>query len=192
MKLSNLTQEIQSAQSTIFNMVKSFEEETQLKKMAHSKTANDYQKKIGELVKKIRSQSVDLDVLMNLGERVQHHLTDLTTQKVQLEMELYKLVSVEKQIKLIGSDSLATFRESGEMIRHKKHLLLDVEEKLAAALKENVLLRTRIQGAEKEKMKNNLNLTQLRIDLGGLEREFAAELQKSADTVHLEVLKREQ
>lgn len=189
-----MAKEIQLAQSTIFNTVKSSKEEARLMQLARSKSANDLRKTMEDLIKKDRGQSVELVVLMELGERYQQQLTNLTTQKIQLELELHNLrqVSAKKRIKLesFGSDSSAAFGESGERIRQKKHILSDVKQKIAAILKEDALLSARIQGVEKNKIENNANLAQMRIDLESLEKEPTGP-PSSTVAVHLEDLKRE-
>ncbi len=176
--------------------MKSFQEEARQMRMARSKSANDLRARMEQFVKKDRRQSVELVVLMELSERYQQQLTDLMTQKIQLELELHNLrqVSAEKRIKLepFGSDSVAAFEESGERIRQKKHLLFDVKQKIAVILKEDALLSVRIRGKEKHKTKNNVNLKQMQNDLESLEREPANGSPPVSACLELEAIKRDQ
>jgi len=125
---------------------------------------------------------------MKLEKSFQQQLTDLNAQQIQLEQELREYSKKRIKLEPSGLDSSAG---SSERNRPKKQLLSGIKERLTAILKEETLLSARILGIETGKKETAQNLTQMKVDLGSLERGPASR-SPTGIAVQLDALKREQ
>lgn len=155
------------------NTKKSFKEKVRVMQMARSKSIIDLLKKIEKLEKEDRAHFAQLILLEEQGQNFQSQLKDYTAQKIQLELEITYLKNalVDKIIKLEPCSSASTtdFEEIREKIQHKKHLLENIKEKLAAIQKEDDHRSARTLRSEKEKIENIQNLAKLRTDLASFD-----------------------
>jgi len=177
---SNIVQEIQRASERITDMKKSLEDEAQELQMCRSRAANDLRKKIEEIEKDFRSQSVHLVVLKEQSERFQQKLNDLRSQKIQLEKDIINLMrpgsvgKIKLKIKLKPIASESSSVDFGEEIRKKKHLLKVAKEKIHVIQREDTDWAARIRGVEEEMGENTLKLEKMRDDLKSLPGNWSA------------------
>ena len=160
------------------------------KKISAARVKSDQlRKKIEEIEMKDRSLSAKRAFLLELKERVQQQITELTGQENQLEQELMngeKEAPVNKKSK---PDSFIC--DSSEGIQQER-LLSDVKIKLTLIVEEDKELLARIQDVEKELAEKGRNLSEIRAELDSLNTDNAATGEPSPSFVQLKALKREQ
>ena len=132
-ELSEFEHEIQSANSTIIQTEMLIKEEARMMQFARSRTADDLRKKVEELERKERGQSMRLVALMEHYGRFLKQQTYLMDETFKLETELNRLrefLCTRMRLDGFSSDLSAAYRGVEELIEQKKHLLSEVKEKL--------------------------------------------------------------
>ena len=160
--------EIQSANSTIIQMEMLIKEEARMMQFARSRTADDLRKKVEELERKERGQSMRLVALMEHYGRFLKQQTDLMDETFKLETELNRLrefLCTRMRLDGFSSDLSAAYRGVEELIEQKKHLLSEVKEKLTTFTNNEPQIEVQIREAEKKKIQRTRNLAKLRDDL---------------------------
>ena len=193
MEMEKLVADIRAGHEALVNKSNALKEEDDRPSMLMSpaKQADEIRYNINQLEMKDRGESLELAVLMEFKESSQQRLKELTSQKIQLEVELAPLheVSNNKKIKLEPSTSKPC--EIEELIRQKETLLEDVKIKLVDILKEDNNFTARIDVVEGELAENARKLVQMRVHLDILTNNPTDGL-PSASSIQMKTLKMEQ
>ena len=187
--------EIQSANSTIIQTEMLIKEEARMMQFARSRTADDLRKKVEELERKERGQSMRLVALMEHYGRFLKQQTDLMDETFKLETELNRLrefLCTRMRLDGFSSDLSAAYRGVEELIEQKKHLLSEVKEKLTTFTNNEPQIEVQIREAEKKKIQRTRNLAKLRDDLELFLNVNPSTGSPNSIGIYLEDLRREQ
>jgi len=192
-----IAKEIKEAQVTLWKKEKSLKEDVGKLRESRAKKLAKFREMVEELELKDRGLAIERRVYLDQKKDVDKQLTDLTTEKIQLERELAKLKgsSVNKEwIKLepSGSQSSAAVSGNRDSILEKETRLCKVQEELLEILKRDTYLSGRMVVVEQTIAETIKTLLEVRTDYNSLKDDPSAAGTSSFIVDQLKTLKEQQ
>ena len=175
-----LAKEIKEAQVTLWKKEKSLKEDVWQLRESRAKKLEKIREMVEQLELKDRGLAIERRVYLDQEKEIDKQLTDLTTEKIQLERELAKLKGspVNKEwVKLepSGSHSTAAISGNREAILQKETRLCKLKKELFENLERGSYLNGKILVVEETIAKTVKTLLEVRTDYNSLKDDPSAD-----------------
>ena len=192
-----LAKEIKEAQVTLWTKEKSLKEDVRKMRESRAKKLDKFREMVEQLELKDRGLAIERRVYLDQEKEIDKQLTDLTTEKIQLERELAKLKGspVNKEwVKLepSGSHSTAAISGNREAILQKETRLCKLKKELFENLERGSYLNGKILVVEETIAKTVKTLLEVRTDYNSLKDDHSAAGTPSVILDHLKTLREQQ
>ena len=192
-----LAKEIKEAHVTLWKKEKSLKEDVRKMRESRAKKLEKFREMVEQLELKDRGLAIERRVYLDQEKEIDKQLTDLTTEKIQLERELAKLKGspVNKEwVKLepSGSHSTAAISGNREAILQKETRLCKLKKELFENLERGSYLNGRILVVEETIAETVKTLLEVRTDYNSLKDDPSAAGTPSVIVDQLKTLREQQ